>query len=371
MRLLKVSVVLLVAALAGCNGKQGLAARTEADKLVLNRLNETVRELKFDDIELKDVIQFFRDVSGLNIHVRWGALNAAGLAERMRGVTLHQAEISLGTGLALLLDSAFGAGNATFTVANGVVIVTTHEDARDLAEYLRSYPKGTDSKVHRRTLTRLSETIRKLNFDDTELKEVIQFLRDVSGVGIYVRWSRLNSAGVSKATTVKTRLEMVTLHTALALCLADTAGTGKAGYALADGILVISAPEDAAEIARVINAGPLAAKTEADKRLLKQVNERIHELNFDDIELAGIVQFFRDVTGMGIHVEWSRLKSVGVTRQTPVNVRVPDVTVHTGLILSLTDVAGEKPISYIIKDGWIHISTPEGLKKLREEAAQP
>ncbi len=372
MRVLKLSVVLLVVALAGCNGKQGLAARTEADKLVLKRLNETIRELKFDDIELKDVIQFFRDVSGVNIHVRWGALNAAGLAERMRGVTLHQAEISLGTGLALSLDSAFGAGNATFTVANGVVIVTAHEDAPDLAEYLRSYPKGTDSKEDQRALKQLNERIRELKFDDIEMKDVIQFLRDVSGVNIYVRWSRLNSVGVTKATTVNVHLQNVTLHTGLALCLADTSGMGKTGYALADGVLVISTAEDAAKLARQINAGPIGGKTEAEKRSLARIlNERIRELNFDDIELKDVIQFLRDVCGVGFRVEWSRLNSIGMTKDSPVNLHLQDVTLHTALVLCLADAAGEGTVSYIIKDGAIHISTPEGLKKLREGAAQP
>lgn len=385
MRLLKVSVMLLVAALTGCNGKQGSALKqepalkqrpaltppTEADKRVLKRLNEPIRKLKFDNIKITDVIQFLREVGETNIHVNWVDLSKANLTPPPRTVTIREADIPLDTALALSLDSAFGAGEATFTVAGGVVLVTTHEDAPALAEHIRSRPKGTGSKADRRALKRLNETIRKLPFDDIELEDAIQFLRDVSGLNIYVRWNRLNTVGVTRATTVNIHLHDVTLHTALALCLANTCGTGKAGYRMADGILVISTPEDAAKLARAINAGPAAGKTEADKLVAKRLNEPIREANFDDIELKDVIQFLRKVSDLGMHVQWSRLNSVGVTKDTLGDLHLEQVTLHTLLVLSLADVTEKKTLGYIIKDGAIHISTPEGLKKLREGAAQP
>ncbi len=383
MRLLKVSaLLLLVAALAGCNEKQeppveqepplkqGPAPTTEADKLVFERLNERMRRADFNDIELKDAIQFLREVSGANIYVNWAALSQVVTRPRMT-VTIHQADIRVGTALALALDSALGAGNATFIVADGLVLVSTHEDAPALAEYLRSRPKGTGSKADRRALKRLNETLRELRFDDIELKEIIQFLRDVSGVSIYVRWNRVNSAGVTKASTVNVHLQEITLHTALTLCLADTATRGKAGYSLADGVLVISTPEDATELARLINTPPAAGKTKADERVLARLNETIREVNFDDIELKDVIQFLRDVSGVSSYVEWSRLNSVGVTKDTTVNVHLQEATLHTALTLCLADAGAEKPIGYIVKDGKIHISTPEGLKKLREGAPEP
>jgi hypothetical protein len=52
---------------------------TAADEAKIKaKLAQKLAKLEFTDIELKDVIQFLRDVTELNIQVRWAALGKAG-----------------------------------------------------------------------------------------------------------------------------------------------------------------------------------------------------------------------------------------------------------------------------------------------------
>ena len=115
-----------------------------------------------------------------------------------------------------------------------------------------------------------------------------------------------------------------------------------------------------------------AAKTEADKRVLERLNGRIRRVDFNDIELPDVIQFFRDVSDVPIEVDYDAVRGAGIKwNRDTVRLYLRDVAMHTALALCLAEAAKEKPIGYIVKDGRIHISTPEGLEKLREGAAQP
>jgi len=229
-------------------------------------------------------------------------------------------------------------------------------------------PKSEADKL---ALNRLNERIRKVDFDNADLKDVIQSFRKVTGANIYVHWKALEAAGPKRNTPVKMHLRDVPFREALTKCLGSIKSSAPITYALADGVVLISTPEDASELARRINDGPTRGKTEADKRASKWRKERISEVNLDDIELRDILDFLNDRSGTGIYIPWKKPEPAGVDGRALVKVHLRNVTLHTALTLCLADAGGGKPVSYIIKYGEIRISTREGLKKLREAAAQP
>lgn len=94
----------------------------------------------------------------------------------------------------------------------------------------------------------------------------------------------------------------------------------------------------------------------------------IHELKFDGIELKDVIRLLRNTSGLDIHVEWDRLDSVGVGKNNLVSLCLQNTTLHAALALCLTEVAAEGVLGYIIRGGTIHISTPEGLREIRESA---
>lgn len=105
----------------------GIAAIANAEVNARGALNRTLPEIKFNNIPLKDCIDFVRDVSGANIHVNWKAIEAAGVTPdtpinmRLRSVSLRKV-LNL-----LLSESAGGQPTLTYYVDQGVIEITTRE----------------------------------------------------------------------------------------------------------------------------------------------------------------------------------------------------------------------------------------------------
>src|SRR4051794_984185 len=68
----------------------------------------------------------------------------------------------------------------------------------------------------------------------------------------------------------------------------------------------------------------------------RSLNRVLPEMKFDGIAFSEAVDFLRDVTGANLHVNWKALESVGVTKETPVNLRLRQVSLRKvlGLMLS-------------------------------------
>ncbi|MCE5326499.1 MAG: hypothetical protein LLG01_08790 [Planctomycetaceae bacterium] len=105
-----------------------------------------------------------------------------------------------------------------------------------------SIESDRDRAVHKR----LKERIKELKFEDIEFKDVIQFLRDVSTVNIYVKWGALSTAGISKSTTVNVHLQDVSLEKALRVILEDVGASAALDWVLDDGVITISTRDDLA-----------------------------------------------------------------------------------------------------------------------------
>lgn len=89
-----------------------------------------VTEISFDEMPLKPVLDFFRDVSGVNFHVNWRSLEASGISQKTP-VTLKASNISVGRALDLVLDQVNVGrdrlGRVYWVVDKGVVEIATGE----------------------------------------------------------------------------------------------------------------------------------------------------------------------------------------------------------------------------------------------------
>ena len=89
-----------------------------------------VTEISFDEMPLKPVLDFFRDVSGVNFHVNWRSLEASGISQKTP-VTLKVSNISVGRALDLVLDQINVGrdrlGRVYWVVDRGVVEIATGE----------------------------------------------------------------------------------------------------------------------------------------------------------------------------------------------------------------------------------------------------
>ena len=91
----------------------------------------------------------------------------------------------------------------------------------------------------------LDKKLPDLNFPAIGFADVIDFLRDVTGANIYVRWSALEAAGIDRNAPVNARLRDVKFSKALETILGDVGGgTVPLGYTVDEGIITISTQED-------------------------------------------------------------------------------------------------------------------------------
>ena len=85
-------------------------------------------EISFDEMPLKAVLDFFRDISGVNFHVNWRSLEASGISQKTP-VTLKVSNISVGRALDLVLDQINVGrdrlGSVYWVVDRGVVEIAT------------------------------------------------------------------------------------------------------------------------------------------------------------------------------------------------------------------------------------------------------
>ena len=75
-----------------------------------------------------------------------------------------------------------------------------------------------------------------------------------------------------------------------------------------------------------------------------------------DHDLADVIDFMRDVTGITIDVQWDKLKAAGITEKTRVTVKLGNAKMREILTAILTS-AGGKPgvVGYSVENGTIVI----------------
>src|SRR5947209_2315500 len=82
---------------------------------------------------------------------------------------------------------------------------------------------------------------------------------------------------------------------------------------------------------------PASAATSPTRRQLASV---LPEVKFDGVALAESLDFLRDVSGANITVNWKALEEAGVTRDTPINIRLRHVSLKKAMEMVLSEAGG-------------------------------
>lgn len=97
------------------------------------------------------------------------------------------------------------------------------------------------------------------------------------------------------------------------------------------------------------------------------LERRLPEINFKGAAFCDVVDFFRDISGSSIFVNWRTLEASGVNKDTPVKLRLKGEKFTQGMDLVLADVAHSEELIAFGEDGVIVITT----KSDRESAVIP
>ncbi len=106
--------------------------------------------------------------------------------------------------------------------------------------------RGADSEANRLTREKLRSPI-PVDFQGNQLENVIVYLRDVTGVSIFVQWNSLANAGIPRTTPITMQLTNVAAEKVLRLILDEAGAEGiELGYTIDDGVIIIATKEDLA-----------------------------------------------------------------------------------------------------------------------------
>src|SRR5947209_5991634 len=101
-------------------------------------LDQKIPEVKFNNVALKDAVEFIRDVTGANIHVNWRAIETAGVSQDTN-VNMQLRDVQVRKCLNLLLSEA-GAGTTLTSYLDQGVIEITAKEMSDKGMFTRVYP---------------------------------------------------------------------------------------------------------------------------------------------------------------------------------------------------------------------------------------
>ncbi|MDP6543681.1 MAG: hypothetical protein QGH60_06775 [Phycisphaerae bacterium] len=325
-------------------------AESEVDRVVQKQLDTRVSRLDFEDMELSNVFQFLRDVSGANIHVKWRALALESI-EPKTTVNVHLENVTFRKALKTILKDVASGGEPGvgetglgYLVDEGVITISTHADLGkqtvvriyDLRDMIRTVMKSEGPRVSLGEIVSEIKTVVTDTVDRDSWRDAGGEAGGISAIGgqLVVTQTRGNHA--------KTANLIDTLRQARGL-------------------------KPAARKRRIRDARR-PAETEADRIVRKQLDKKVSKLDFEDMELSQVFQFLRDVSGANIHVKWKALALESIEAKTTVNVHLKNVTFSKALETILKGVAtggepgvGETGLGYIINDGVVTVSTNADL----------
>lgn len=91
----------------------------------------------------------------------------------------------------------------------------------------------------------------------------------------------------------------------------------------------------------------------------RQLSTTLPEVNFSGVALNDAIDFLRDVSGANLIVNWKALEEAGVTRDTPVTVRLRSISLRKALETVLDEAAGGDKLTYDMDGGVIQVTTRE------------
>jgi hypothetical protein len=99
--------------------------------------------------------------------------------------------------------------------------------------------------------------------------------------------------------------------------------------------------------------------TEKELKLMKALNTPLRDIDFDKRNFKDVLEYLQEKTGLNIIVPKSAMEEVGITYETPVSLKVDNITLRS----VLKKILGDLNLTYIVKDGEINVMTPERARQ--------
>jgi hypothetical protein len=151
-----------------------------------------------------------------------------------------------------------------------IAAAATTQEARESKPDEPTIDPDTQGNATQRAI--LDKRLPELNFNAIPFRDVVEFLRDVTGANIFINWSDLESAGISKDAAVTLRVRNVTFAKGLDLILESVSTNPELTYSVEGGVIEISTAARAEKkvIVQTYDVSRLA-KTDAEMDAVKKL----------------------------------------------------------------------------------------------------
>lgn len=174
--------------------------------------------------------------------------------------------------------------------------------------------------------------------------DVLDYLRDVTGVLPIVDRRALERAGVALTTPVTIARKNGRFGDVVADVLNAT-GAARKGLKLeaVDELLVISTPDRLEHVRRLLTPPPAAEKQSAAAARLAEIEacgctDFCLGLRLSDASLEASLQQISAATRTPIRADWEALRGVGISRDDRLSIRLPNTSVRCVLVALLLDL---------------------------------
>lgn len=313
------------------SGLESQLRQPEAENAAEKLLNSPIADLDLNRVALHKVARLLQDSASSQIYVDWRALKSAGL-DRNFPITLRLEDATLGQALdAIVQQIARRSIPFSYAVDSGAVVISTPDSLR-VELPTRVYDLGdllpTDGAAEERAaeMSYLVELIRELAAEPNTW-------RDNGG-----KWG--NAYELSEQLIITHTSEV---HQRIVSLLENLREKNR----------------DNSSRRTVRNAGEDAGGGRAATDLL---DRRVSEARFDAVAFADMLDFVREYTGAGtsVQVNWRGLEAIGVGPNTPITVKLRDVTLRKALE-EILDEAGGGKLGYVADGGLILITGADDL----------
>ncbi len=175
---------------------------------------------------LKQAIRQCEKLAGVQIVVEWPVLKAAGVGPDDK-VLIKASKATVEQLLEMMLIQVATRGNplAWYVDENQVRVTSQRRILYTGNPPVARAPVRSRAAVAVKKSSRPKQgLLRELNFNNIKLVNVVDFLRDVSGVSIHVNWRSMETIGVTRETTVTLKAKNISIARALDLLMDDISG---------------------------------------------------------------------------------------------------------------------------------------------------
>ena len=217
----------------------------------------------------------------------------------------------------------------------------------------------------------LLKTIERVSFSNMPLSRVFDYYSKISGLDIKADWSALEEIGITATTPVTLKARKVRYDRLLDLTLNSIAPDHHPlAWRLSGRTIIVSTQMRILLQNRLKLISLPAVKTarrSVPKQRELQRKTTLRRVDFSDIPLKDAIDFIRDASGANIHVNWRALETIGITRDTKINLKARDISIERLLTL-ITDqlsVGQDKysSVYWVVDDGVVEIATGEALNR--------